>query len=125
VGKKSIQSMTSVSKIIKSLRRKKPKNPNKSVLRQKTNASSSNFANPSTIRRQSQQWRKSLTDACQEFDGFETAGSEYGWELHKSELNRIREEISSQKEIVDSLQNEATYLRLLRNELRSKYYKKK
>ena len=80
--------------------------------------------NPSTIRRQSQQWRKSLTDACQEFDGFEKMGSEYGWELHKSELNRIREEISVQKEIVDSLQNEAAYLRLLRNELRSKYYLK-
>jgi len=51
-------------------------------------------------------------------------GSEYGWELHKSELNRIREAISSQKEIVDSLQNEAAYLRSLRNELRRNYYKK-
>jgi hypothetical protein len=114
--------MTTVSKIIKSLRRKKQKKT--PVLRHKTTASSVGSVSSSTIRRESQQWRKSLTDACQEFDGFEKMGSEYGWELHKSELNRIREAISSQKEIVDSLQNEAAYLRSLRNELRRNYYKK-
>lgn len=110
--------MTSVSKIIKMLRKRKDSKKKKPVLRTKQKATSYG----GTIRRQSVEWRRSLTSACQAFDGFESCASEYGWELHKSELNRVRDEICAQKKILDELQNEAAYLRLLRNQLRSSYY---